>query len=96
MAQSDKKLLDNLYKKAVGFNAQEEVTEYSNEGEITKKKITSKYIPPDVAALKMYLELMENDCDVYAMTDKELEEKRIKLLEELNENKKHNRTRRKV
>ena len=49
-----------LLKKALGFDAKEIVEEYASDddGEIrlSKKKITIKCVPPDVAALKMILE----------------------------------------
>ena len=54
----DEKLVNSLYKKAVGYTVTEKTTEYSPEGEVVKKKVTQKHFPPDISALKAYLELM--------------------------------------
>ncbi len=74
-----------LIKKALGFDATEIIEEYvaSEEGEIklTKKKVTKKNVPPDMTALKM---LMDGQTDDYqTMTDEQLEEEKIRLLEML-------------
>lgn len=80
----DKKLVDSLYKKAVGYTATEKTMEYSPEGDLVKKKVTSKHYPPDISALKAYLELTSGE-DLERMSDEELESEKKRLLEELEE-----------
>lgn len=70
-----------LLKKALGFDAKEIVEEYAlTEGEVklSKKKVTTKCVPPDVAALKM---LLERTVPVTAYSDEELEAEKQRLLE---------------
>ena len=81
----DKKLVNSLYKKAVGYTATEKTTEYSPEGEVIKKKVTQKHFPPDISALKAYLELISNGEDYESMTDEELTREKDRLLKELEE-----------
>ena len=81
----DKKLADSLYKKAVGYTATDKTTEYSPDGEVVKKKVTSKHFPPDITALKAYLELTSNGESYESMTDEELEREKQRLLKELEE-----------
>ncbi len=76
-----------LIKKALGYDATEVVEEYSsdNEGEIKllKKKITTKNVPPDMTALKFLLD--ESQKDLTQMTDQELFEEKVRLLNILKE-----------
>ncbi len=81
------KLLKSLLKKAVGYNVSEVSEEYvvDNEGveQLSKRKITKKYIPPDLTALKTYLELTEGENDYENMSDEELLKIKKELIEEL-------------
>ena len=81
----DKKLVDSLYKKAVGYTATEKTTEYSPDGDVVKKKVVSKHFPPDISALKAYLELISSGEDYESMTDEELAREKQRLLKELEE-----------
>ena len=81
----DKKLANSLYKKAVGYTVTEKTMEYSPEGEVVKKKVTSKHFPPDISALKAYLELISSEEDYESMTDEELEREKQRLLKKLEE-----------
>ena len=81
----DKKLANSLYKKAVGYTVTEKTMEYSPEGEVVKKKVTSKHFPPDISALKAYLELISSEEDYESMTDEELAREKQRLLKELEE-----------
>ena len=81
----DKKLVNSLYKKAVGYTATEKTTEYSPDGEVVKKKVVSKHFPPDISALKAYLELISSGEDYESMTDEELAREKQRLLKELEE-----------
>ena len=80
---SDKEVKAALVKKALGFDATEIVEEYvsDEQGDIrlSRKKITTKNVPPDVTALKMLLE--DDAAPVIKMTDDELEEEKARLLE---------------
>ena len=81
----DKKLANSLYKKAVGYTVTEKTMEYSPDGEVVKKKVTSKHFPPDISALKAYLELISSEEDYESMTDEELEREKERLLKKLEE-----------
>ena len=77
---TDGDINDALIKKAVGFDVKETVEEYAeSEGEIklTKKRVTTKFVPPDVSALKM---LMERVTSLSDYTDEELLKERERLL----------------
>lgn len=80
---SDKEVKAALVKKALGFDATEIVEEYvsDEQGDIrlSRKKVTTKNVPPDVTALKMLLE--DDAAPVSKMTDDELEEEKARLLE---------------
>ncbi len=81
----DEKLVNSLYKKAVGYTVTEKTMEYSPDGEVVKKKVTQKHFPPDISALKAYLELISSEEDYESMTDEELEREKERLLKELEE-----------
>lgn len=80
----DDKLLHSLYKKAVGYTVTEKTLEYSPEGDVVKKKVTSKHYPPDIAALKAYLELAEGET-LESLSDEELAREKARLLKVLEE-----------
>lgn len=71
-----------LIKKALGYDATEVVEEYvgGEEGEIrlTKKKVTTKNVPPDISALKILLDEGQNQ--VSQMSDEQLEQEKNRLL----------------
>lgn len=75
-------LKEVLIKKALGYDVQEVVEEYSSDGDgevkLSKKKVTTKYVPPDMTALKILLD--ENQKDVTQMTDEELYQEKVRLL----------------
>ncbi|HHW89397.1 MAG TPA: hypothetical protein GX745_00630 [Clostridiales bacterium] len=70
-----------LKKKAQGYKVDEVVEEYVNDDQdglkLIKRKVTQKYIPPDLSAAKLLLDLEPNISD---MTDQEIMEeiKRLK------------------
>lgn len=77
-----------LYKRAVGYETNEIVEEYSLVGEegekLTKKKKTIKSVPPDITATKLYLDLnQENNLNLSSLTDKELDEEIEKIISKL-------------
>ncbi len=80
--QVDKNDLEQaLIKKALGYDATEVVEEYVGDGDeikLSKKKVTTKNVPPDMSALKFLLE--ESQKEVSQMTDQELYEEKVRLL----------------
>lgn len=82
---------DALVKKALGFDAVEVIEEYAidDDGEIklSKKKVTKKTVPPDVAAIKMLIDPLEDD--LQNMTDEQLEEEKMRLIKYLAESEKN-------
>ena len=83
-------MLDVLYKKAKGYDVTETTVEYGFDEEgnrrVIKEKTSTKYVPPDLSAIKAYMEL--KDGELYDMTDEELKKERQKLLLELKNAKK--------
>lgn len=75
-------MLDVLYKKAKGYEVTETTREYGIDEEgnprLTKEKTATKFIPPDLAAIRAYMEL--KDGELYSMSDGELKKEREKLL----------------
>lgn len=75
-----------LVKKAVGYQQDEVVEEYvcSPEGELklAKRKVTKKFVPPDIPAVKMLLGEYEVG-DLSNMTEQELENEKKRLLADL-------------
>ena len=57
---------------------------------LSKKKITSHYIPPDITAIKILFEIFGKEVDtnsIESLSDQELLDMKDKLLEELKNNK---------
>lgn len=97
MKDGDKTAIDRdldsaLKKKAFGFDATETVEEYalSDEGEIklSKKKVTTKFVPPDVSALKI---LLERSVPLSGYSDEELAAEKERLLKLLSRSEKKNK-----
>lgn len=78
-----KKKIDSiLMKKATGYFVEEKVEEFDRENEVTKRKVSKKYIPPDTTAIKAVIErTAENPLAGY--TDEQLEQLKHRLLTEL-------------
>ena len=80
-------LLEALIKKALGYDATEVVEEYvgNDDGEVklSKKKVTTKNVPPDMSALKILLD--DSQKEVGQMTDEELEKEKLRLINLLKE-----------
>ncbi|MBR5192094.1 MAG: hypothetical protein IKW33_01625 [Clostridia bacterium] len=83
---SEDKLKSALIKKAIGFDSTEVTEEYAidDNGEIklTKKKVTKKNVPPDMTAIKI---LIDDAVPISEMTDEQLENEKIRLLQLLKE-----------
>lgn len=76
-------MLDILYKKGMGYQTEEVVEEYASEdkgGELIKRKVTIKNVPPDVAALKAYLDISKQNSEFDNLSDSELQAEKIRLL----------------
>ena len=77
-----------LYKKAMGYVSQEIIEEYITQDDnlvLSKRKVTSKEIPPDIPAVKTLIELIGMQDDITNLTDEQLEQERTKLLQLLAE-----------
>ena len=81
-----KELSKAVMSKANGCEAREVIEEYvfdeqTEDIKLVKKKVTTKYLPPDITAVKMYLGMTQNSTDVYQkMTDAELVSEKKRLL----------------
>lgn len=85
--EEKEQIVNALRKKALGFDHDEIVEEYvcTEEGEIklAKRKITKKFIPPDIPAAKILLGQFEKQLDFSVLTDEQLKEEKKRLMEEL-------------
>lgn len=80
------KIKQTLIKKATGYKVEESVCEYGVEEDgvrLLKKKVSTKYYPPDITAINLLLN--EKDIDYKDLTDQELEEEKEKILKLLKE-----------
>ncbi|MBO7187478.1 MAG: hypothetical protein J6V68_03680 [Clostridia bacterium] len=92
--QEEEKLKKALIKRAVGYTAEEVVSEYSDDNgmmKMVRKKVTKKNVPPDVSALKILLD-ESTDTTLYSMTDEELIKEKQRLLELLALSKNNSKT----
>ncbi len=90
-SSTKKKIAQALVKKAIGFDCVETVEEFSeSEGEmrLSKRKVTTKTVPPDVSAAKLLMEMQTEDKEITDMTDEELEKERQRLIKILEEKRK--------
>ena len=81
---SNSDLKKALIKRAMGFDAKEVIEEYvgGDDGvKLTKKKVTYKFVPPDVTALKLLIDGEEKDVTI--LSDEELLIEKQRLLESL-------------
>lgn len=79
-------VMSTLLKRAMGYTVEEIVEEYAGDergGELIKRKVTTKPVPPDVTALKTYIELSRQDDGYASMSDNELELEKKRLINEL-------------
>lgn len=76
-----------LLKKAQGFSENEVTEEYEeDEGnlKLKKRKVSTKYFPPDISAAKLLL-LLNEQLNVADLSEEELKSLRKKLMDELRE-----------
>lgn len=80
-------MLETLYKKAKGYDVEEVVCEYNvdenGERVLSKEKHSTKHVPPDLSAIKAYMEL--RDSGLSKMGTEELLKEKKRLLKELKE-----------
>lgn len=84
-----------LVKRALGYESDEIVEEYTADENgnavLSKRKITKKYNPPDINALRFLMEQDElSDVELSQMTDAELIKEKNRLLQLLKEKEKEN------
>ncbi len=82
-----------LLKKAIGFECDEVVEEYTTDENgnavLSKRKITKKFNPPDISALRFLLEQESlTDDEISKMTDEQLLLEKQRLLQLLKEKEK--------
>ena len=63
-----------LRKRALGYDASETISEYDAEGNETRRKVSTKHVPPDLGAIKLLLELRGGG---RTPSEEELEEEEI-------------------
>lgn len=84
-------MLDVLLKKAKGYEVVETTQEYSYDEEgnkkLLKEKVSKKNVPPDITAIKTYLEMY--DSEVYSMTNEELIAEKERLIRTLKKEKRN-------
>ena len=72
-----------LVKRAIGYDTMETIEEFS-EGEdemrLTKRKVTTKSVPPDISAAKLLFDMQSSGEDISELSDKQLEEEKQRLL----------------
>ena len=74
-----------VFRRAVGYDVQEITEEYSGENELLKRKVSSKHYPPDMTAVKTMMELGLDNDELKTMSDSQLGELKLRLLNELND-----------
>ncbi len=83
----DDKLIQTIYKKAVGFKIKEISSEYTadenGELKLVKKKTVSKDVAPDLGALRFLLESDLNKTDYSLLSDNQLKKEARILLSRL-------------
>ena len=82
-----KKVLDALSKKATGYATKEITEEYSSDGKdevLTKRKVCKFYVPADISAAKLLLEICGTDQQksFLGMSDEELDKEAVRLFKQ--------------
>lgn len=81
-------LVEVLLRKAKGYDSCETTEEFAAvDGEMTlvKRKVVTKAVPPDLAAIKVLIEIDDGGRDVTKMTDEELRDEKMRLINLLKE-----------
>ncbi|MBP3619749.1 MAG: hypothetical protein J6J24_03715 [Clostridia bacterium] len=90
---NDEEIKQALFKRAVGYESDEVIEEYTSDENgnpiLSKRKITKKFNPPDIAALRFLLEQGQvSDDEISKMTDKQLLQEKERLLQLLKQKEK--------
>ena len=90
---NEEQIKDALLKKALGYESDEIVEEYTTDENgqavLSKRKITKKFNPPDINALRFLLEQLSlSDDEIWHMTDSQLIQEKERLLQLLKEKEK--------
>lgn len=90
---NEEQIKDALLKKALGYESDEIVEEYTTDENgqavLSKRKITKKFNPPDINALRFLLEQSSlSDDEISHMTDSQLVQEKERLLQLLKEKEK--------
>lgn len=90
---NEEQIKDALLKKALGYESDEIVEEYTTDENgqavLSKRKITKKFNPPDINALRFLLEQSSlSDDEISHMTDSQLIQEKERLLQLLKEKEK--------
>lgn len=86
---SEKEISKALYKKALGYETNEIVEEYSFDESgsciLNKRKITKKHISPDLSAAKILLEKYSDKTkdEIKEMSDEEIIKRELEILQKL-------------
>ncbi len=89
--EEQEKIKKALMKKALGYNANEVIVEYTIDAtgkkQLSKKKVTKKHYSPDISAVKVLLERYYKtyEEDVHSMSDQVLFEEKERLISEIKE-----------
>ncbi len=91
----EEEIMKALVKRALGYESDEIVEEYTADENgnavLSKRKITKRYNPPDINALRFLMEQDElSDVELSQMTDAELIKEKNRLLQLLKEKEKEN------
>ncbi len=77
-------LVKILLKKAKGYSFREKTEEFNvveGKAQLTKRKVVTKRVQPDVAAVKALLQLPDEQPSVAEMTDEQLKVEKLRLLQ---------------
>lgn len=87
---SEKRIKKALLDKALGYTTHEITEEYGYSGDefvLQKRKTSTKSYPPDLSALQILIESSEDTSKYNNLSDEELEQEKIRLIELLKEKK---------
>ena len=90
---NEEEIKNALLKKALGYESDEIVEEYTTDKNgnsvLSKRKITKKFNPPDINALRFLLEQSDlSDDEISKMSDKQLLQEKQRLLQLLKQKEK--------
>ena len=72
-----------MLKKALGYYVEESVEEYDENDNVTKRRVSMKYVQPDTAAIKAVLERESKLRELKGYSDEQLAALKAKLLSKL-------------